>query len=67
MLHTFFFGLSFLTDSSDVADALRDGLMLGLLNACLVYVVVAWRSVRGRMAAGAPQLVASKPDRVTPF
>jgi len=52
MLHTFFFGLSFLTDYRDVADALRDGLMLGLINACLVYVVVARRSFRGRMAAG---------------
>jgi len=52
MLHTFFFGLSFLTDYRDAADTLRDGLMLGLINACLVYVVVAWRSFRGRMAAG---------------
>jgi hypothetical protein len=51
-LHTFFFGLSFLTDYRDVADALRDGLMLGFINASLVYVVVAWRSVRRRMAAG---------------
>ena len=51
MLHTFFFGLSFLTDCRDVADALRDGLMLGLINACLVYAVIAWRSFLGRMAA----------------
>lgn len=54
MLHTFFFGLSFLTDNHDVADALRDGLMFGLINACLVYIVVAWRSFLGRMAAGNP-------------
>ncbi|MGC1614031.1 MAG: hypothetical protein WA736_05045 [Candidatus Acidiferrum sp.] len=54
MLHTFFFALSFLTDYHDVADALRDGLMLGLINACLVYVGVAWRSFLGRMPAGNP-------------
>ncbi|MFI5071722.1 MAG: hypothetical protein ACHP8A_12615 [Terriglobales bacterium] len=52
MLHTFFFGLSFLTDYRDVGDALRDGLMLGLINACVVYVGVGWRSFLGRMAAG---------------
>lgn len=51
MLHTFFFLLSFLTDYHDVADALRDGLMLGLMNACAVYVVVGWRCFLGRMAA----------------
>ena len=52
MLHTFFFGLSFLTDYRDMADALRDGLMFGLINGCLVYIVVVWRGFRGWMAAG---------------
>jgi hypothetical protein len=51
MLHTFFFGLSFLMDYHAVADTLRGGFTFGLINACLVCVVVAWRSIRGRMAA----------------
>jgi hypothetical protein len=52
MLHTFFFILSFLMDYQDMADALHGGFLLGLTNASLVCVVVAWRGFRGRMAAG---------------
>lgn len=49
MLHTFFFILYFLMDYNAVRDALRGGFMLGLINACLVSVAVAWLSFRGRM------------------
>ena len=52
MLHTFFFILSFLMDYQAMADALRGGFLLGLINASLVCVVVAWMGFRGRMAAG---------------
>jgi hypothetical protein len=52
MLHTFFFVLSFLMDYHAVADTLRDGFVPGLINACLVCVVVLWRSIRGRLAEG---------------
>jgi hypothetical protein len=51
MLHTFFFILSFLMDYQAMADALRGGFLLGLINASLVCVVVTWRGFRGRMAA----------------
>lgn len=51
MLHTFFFILYFLMDYNAVTDALRGGFMLGLINACLVWVAVAWLSFRGRMGA----------------
>ena len=51
MLHTFFFILSFLMDYQAIADALRGGFLLGLTNASLVCVVVAWMGFRGRMAA----------------
>jgi hypothetical protein len=52
MLHTFFFVLSFLMDYHAVADTLRGGFVLGLINASLICVVVAWQSFRGWMAAG---------------
>lgn len=50
MLHTFFFVLSFLMDYPAVADTLRGGFVLGLINASLVCVVAAWMGFRGRMA-----------------
>ncbi len=48
MLHTFFFAWSFLMDFSSVAQMLRDGIRLGLLNASLVGAAVLWLSVRGQ-------------------
>ncbi len=51
MLHTFFFVWSFLMDYQAVADTLRGGFLLSLINASLVCVVVVWMGFRGRMAA----------------
>jgi hypothetical protein len=51
MLHTFFFVLSFLMDYQALADALRGGFLLGLINASLVCVVAAWMGFHGRTAA----------------
>jgi len=52
MLHTFFFVLSRLMDYHSAADTLRGEFVFGLINASLVCVLVAWQSIRGRLAAG---------------
>jgi hypothetical protein len=51
MLHTLFFVLFFLMDYRGAAHTLRGGFTLGLINTCLVCVVVAWLCLHRRMAA----------------
>jgi hypothetical protein len=66
MLHTFFFILSFLMDSQDMADALRGGFVLGLINASVVGVVAAWMGFRGRTAWNRESSLRSRVEQVPP-
>lgn len=52
MLHTFFFVLSFVMDYHAMADALRSGFILSLIDACVVWTAVLWLSIRDRVISG---------------